>query len=1161
VDIVCKLRIIAVGLTLAGLAAAQTPTGTIQGTVTDSQGGLIPGAKVTITKVETNETKVILTNAAGRYVQPFLLPGDYTVEVRKEGFKPVRQTDIKLDVAQNRSVDARLEVGVVTTEVQVVAAPPPLDLNNAVVGQIIENKQIMDLPLNGRSAFGLAALAPGVNTTGGGATPGLGGGRNSVNELQIDGVTDVYAGNNIGLAEKIYEPQVDAVSEFSVQVNNLSAEYGRFGGGVINVATKSGTNRIHGTAYEFLRNSKLDSNNFFSNKNRVPLASFKRNQWGGTLGGPIRRDKTFFFFGYEGLNARTASASTFSVPTEAWRSGNFAGLKNAKGQNVTIYDPLTANVAGDGKYYRAPFANNVIPESRMDKVGKALMQYYPLPNATPVNQYTQSSNYYAVAAAPTDTFKMDSRIDQNWSDRFRTFLRVSLGGGETAQANLWKSVATPSGDGVSQLAQRSISLDSTYTVSPTLIANVRYGFGRTRTDRAPFGGGFDFAKELGFPQEMMSMAARNYVTFPVVSVESLSRLGQATFTAYNSQGMVHQASGSVTKILRRNTLKAGMEYRKSLLNFTQYDSPSGSFSVQQQWTRKMPTTWSDTEGFGAATLLLGNAGGYMSHEPALSAASGYTAFYLQNEWKVTRRLMVSVGLRYEWESPRTERFDRLAYFDMYETSPMQGQVPADACLNCGNLRGAMHFVSADRRQQAPTDRNNWGPRVGLAYYLGWKTAIRAGYGIAYAPSALQAAGVSGGIGITGYKSNTSSTVSLDSGITPWSTLSNPFRSGWNLPAGTSYGAGTDMGGQIDYTLFDSFATPYIQQWNFNIQREMPGKMVVEAGYLALRGIHLIDGDPGQYYNVLPTSYMQLGEDLLTKRVDNPFYGKFPNPQTSLAQLKTVEVRQLLRPYPQYTDVRSMRKPIGSSMYHGMIIKVDKRFSNGFSFLVSYTAGKEMDDCAHSVNYLGSITGTRLDPYNRKLEWSVGAMDVPQRLVTSYNFELPFGKNKPLLNHLPRAVNLLVGGWQLNGIVTFQSGNPLWITNVPNQTYIYTPAQRANADGRSARITGSRSVDEKLGQWFDTTVFSIPAKMTLGTVGRTLPDVRRPGNRTTDFSLFKSVTFGPDHRWKAQYRLEMFNATNTPQFNGPNTDIQSGSFGKITGAGSARQVQMALKLIW
>jgi hypothetical protein len=632
--------------------------------------------------------------------------------------------------------------------------------------------------------------------------------------------------------------------------------------------------------------------------------------------------------------------------------------------------------------------------------------------------------------------------------------------------------------------------------------------------------------------------------------------------------MVHDLTGSMTKLRAGHTVKFGGEFRKLLINFQQGGYPSGYFSYGNGWTQQEITTVSPTAGFPVASFLLGlPASGQMTHDGTAASESSYFAGYLQDDWKIRPNLTLNLGLRYDVDVPRTERFNRYSFFNLNEASPIAGKVPASACPACGNLMGAMHFVTADNRRQTPTDKNNFGPRFGFAYNATNKIVVRGGYGIAYPPSAMQAAGTTGAGGMEGFRTTTNMNATFDSMRTIAATMSNPYPDGFNFPPGSSLGASTNLGLGIGESLFDAYKNPYVQQWNLNIQRELPGNMVAEIGYLGNHGIGLVDGDGTYAYNQLDPKYMSLGSELL-KVVDNPFFGVITNPTSSLRRA-TVEYRQLLRPYPQYGGVGSFRKPKASSIYHGMTVRVDKRFSQGFSFLVAYTAGKLIDDASSAVSFLGpiassvegGISASKLNSYDRRLERSVSSMDVAQRAVFSYLYEFPFGKGQRFFAAAPKGLNLLISGWQVNGITTFQSGLPILVGAQANNTNIYTNAQRVNNNGTSARITGGSTTD-RIARWFDTSVFSQPAAYTFGNTARTLPDVRGPGQRNTDLSLFKNSYFGPENKLNLQYRVEMFNAFNTPQFGTPGSQFGSGSFGVISSTAiSPRQIQMALKMIW
>lgn len=1162
----CTLAMVLLALPLS----AQTPTGAIQGTIEDATGAVIPGAKVEITNVRTNERRVLASGVSGRYVQLFLLPGTYSVRVEKEGFRPGLVEDIKLDVNQNRSVDFRLELGQVTAAIKVEAAPPVVDVNTSTVGAVVENKRIIDLPLNGRSAFSLAGLAPGVNPTGGGATPHMSGSQTSTSEVQIDGATNVGPGAIGGMNRRIYEPQVDAVEEFSVQINGLAAEYGRFAGGVINVATKSGTNQFHGTAYNFLRNSKLDATNFFVNRAGRKKSDFKRNQYGGTVGGPVLiprlyngRDKTFFFAGYEGTNARSQAVYTTTVPIAPWKTGDFSNLRTAAGQSIIIHDPLTGRVdpLSPTRFIRDPMQGNRIPASRMDPVAVNVLKYFPEPNATPVNPNTQGSNYVGNGVTPNDTWRLDTRIDHNWSADWRTFVRVATGGFQNTQFNPFGNIAMPTdGGGVTEQTNTSATMDNVVTLSPTLLINFRYGIGRWVNDRMPFGAGFDLTT-LGLPAYMNETASRDLRQFPKFSFAGMvTDLGQANTRAFEAS-TAHNVLASLSNVRPRHSLKFGFEYRKMYNNYSQFASPAGQWSFAQNWTQQEIATPSATAGSPLASFLLGLPnGGSASHAWAPATSASYLALYAQDDWKLTRRLTLNLGLRYEIQFPRTERFDRLSVFDLYAPSPIAGKVPANACLNCGNLLGAMRYAGADNRKQFSPIYTDFGPRAGLSFALTPQTVIRMGYGIMYPPSSLTVGGTS--FGAAGFAGGTSGIYTRDSFRTVETYLRNPFPNGFNFPPGKEGGAATNLGLGPGDSVYDRIISSYVQQWNFNLQRSLPGSITVEAGYIGSRGVHLIDGDSGgdagEPRSQLHPSFMALGPELL-RIVPNPFFGVITNPTSTLSG-RNIEYRQTLRPYPHYQDVAIHRRPQANSVYHAFTLRAEKRFSRGISFLASFTGGKSIDDGSAVAWWEGPTSRSFLDAYNRRLERSVSSWDVSRRLVLSYIYELPFGKGKPLLAALPRGLNMVVSGWQFNGITTLQTGTPLVIGVPQNNTFIYTRSQRPNNDGRSARIEGG-TTDERLARWYDTSVFSQPPSYTLGNNGRTLPDVRTPGTNTHDLSFFKNNYFGPEGRWNVQYRLEMFSALNHAQFGGPATLVGSPSVGTITGAGGSRQIQMALKLLW
>lgn len=1148
---------------LLALAASsllsQTATGTLDGRVTDATGAVIPDAKISIVSGQTNFRQELSTNTLGAFVRPFLLPGTYQVTVEKQGFRRYSESNVRITVQQTVSLDIVLTLGDTSTTVEVSASTAQLSTSSSTVSTVIGNKAIMDLPLNGRNPFALASLVPGV-VPGGGSTPWISGGRNASSEITIDGTSIILPENNVGINTIAYTPPVDTVQEFSIVTNALAAEYGRTGGGTINVSTRSGGNAFHGSAFEFLRNSKLDANNFFSNRARTPLAAFQRNQFGGTLGGPISipglykgKDKTFFFISEQSTVQRSASLFTTTVPTQQWLNGDFSTLKNAAGADITIYDPLTAANDGTGNFIRQAFPGNIIPANRMDPVALKAKAYYPLANQLPTNVNTNANNYFAASKAPSSSHQFDSRIDHNFNQKLTVFGRFSYNISQSSPVNFFNNPGTPSGDGPSQTTNYNATFNANYTANPTTIINFNYGFGRFNNQRYPFSSGFD-TTQLGFSQAIRDQAATQNLEFPRFDISGVSSLGQATFTTLRFIPYSHVFAGSATKVLTRHTIKMGGEWRKLFLNFLQLGQPAGQYSFNQGFTQRNPVQAVGTQGFGMASFLLGTvASGSISHDPIPASSSVYWGGYIQDDFKFNSRLTLNLGLRYDVDLPRTERFNRYSYFDISAPSPLAGRVSAFP-----NLKGAMRFVNGDNRYQVPVDRNNFSPRFGFAYKLNNKTVMRGAYALMYAGSMMQAAGSSGSAGMEGYRGSTGMLTTLDGGRTVNAYLRNPYPNGFNLPLGSpdgpNSGASTNIGLGVGESFFNDSRNPVIQQWNFNVQRELPGNMVVEAGYLASKGNHLVDGEGSMTYNQLPASFGDLG-NALNDQVPNPFFGIITNPTSALSQ-PNVSRSQLLRPYPQYTGISAFRKPQANSIYHAFTLRVEKRFSNGLGFLGSFTGGKLIDDASQTVTFLGQA-GNKQDFYNRRAERSISTQDIARRLVVSGNYDLPFGKGRKMLSSMNPVAEILIGGWQVNGILTLSGGTPVLITQNVNNTGLGSSGQRPNNNGTSGKLEGL-TTDQKIAQYFNTSVFSFAQAFRFGNVSRTSPDIRNPGLRTLDFSLFKNYRI----REKAtlQFRAEAFNLTNTLQLGAPNAQLGSGSTGVISGtAVGPRQVQLALRL--
>lgn len=1165
-------RVLLFSLLLVGFALGQTPTGTIKGTVLDSQGAAVSGAVVKAVNNSTGLTKQTTTDSAGRFELPFLNPASYTITAEASGFRMAKRENVVVEISVTVPVEFSLQIGATTETVEVTASAGGVETETSTLNTVVRGAQIDALPLNGRNPFTLAALVPGVNTTGDDqrqTTPHIGGSRNANNEMLIDGVSNILPENNVGNSWIAYQPIVDSVQEFSVQTSVLSAEYGRFSGGTMSLLTKSGGSHFHGSAFLFARNAIFDAPPYSPSGKAPIVPDFYRYQEGGTLGGPIpvdRSKRSFFFVAYENSKLSGARTSTASVPQPSWITGDFSNLIppgwdcNANPIAGCIYDPLT--ISGST---RQAFPGNIIPTNRLDSVSVNMMQYYPAPNVGTFNPAQPSlSNYSAVGADKENYYHWDTRLDHDFNDKWHSFLRLSHWHDNN---NPFPDIAFNNALGSPNAAslgwggkyyqtQWSASFDNNITLSPTLLAEFRYGLSRQAYTRVGYGS-FDVSS-LGFPSSYVAAASSGGLVFPAISVsDGYTGEGPYGWNAFYEKPLTHNVFGSMTKIAGAHSIKVGGEFRKIFENFAQFAQPSGAFNFNDHWTQHDANS-SDGTGNPYASMLLGlDESGYMSHDAHATDASSYLAFFGQDDWKVTRQLTLNLGLRWDMEIPRTDRSDQLSYWDPTLPSPLAGQVPANACPACGNLMGQMVFVGTPGakygRRQGPTQKKDFAPRIGFAYSPGRDLAIRGGFGIVYAPSALQAAGTTGGSGIEGFASQTNFTTSFDNDHTVAGTVTNPAPTGFNLPKGAAGGASTDIGSGITDSFFPLYRNPYTEQWNFSIQKGLPGHITAEIGYLGNHGLFLIDGDPGRNYDQLPLSDLALGNQLL-QQVPNPFYGLITTPGSPLSQ-PTVSYNQLLRPFPQYTGVTGFRKPQGESKYNAFTAKLDTRSFHGLSLLAAFTAAKTTSNSAASVTYLGPTSGTFANAYAPQNEWSLDPADLSHTFVVSYTYELPVGHGKAVLGNAGAFANGILGGWQTQGIVTWNSGTPLVLAAVNNQTQIFTFSQRPDWNGQDAKVSNPTH-----SKWFNTSVFSQPGPFTIGNAPRTIPNVRTPGYNNFDLSLFKNVRFGNGERYNAQFRAELFNAFNHPLWGGPDMNVNDSTFGVISGGpiNSSRQMQLAVK---
>ena len=1135
----------------------QIITASVEGLVVDPSGGVVPNAKVTAVNTSTNLDVKTTTAADGRYSFPSLPPGGpYKISVEATGFSTENRTGITLEVNQVARIDFKLRVGAASETVEVTGAAPLVESTTASMGQVISSDRIVNLPLNQRNAYQLVFLAPGVegdvNFTYNSPNFSINGGRPGSTDILVDGIpsSPPLANPIEGIA---VFPNVDAVQEFKVQTNMYSAEFGRSGSGIINLIYKSGTNQLRGSAYEFLRNSDLDSNNFFANRGGTPLPNFKRNQFGFSLGGPVEipkvykgKDKTFFFVDYEGLRQGSATTLQTTVPTPAQRTGVFSKTFNASGQPVIIYDPSTTVAQGTG-YVRTPFPGNIIPSARIDPVAKNVVNYYPLPNQ-PGLPFSGVNNYYVATTTVENTNSMDVKVDENLRDRSRFFVRYSrLGLTQPAPMELPSAirVAQNAPDNQAQ-TNNSAAIDYTLTLSPTDLLEFRYGFARIKLNYTSISLGFN-PTQLGLPSSIPANA--DHLVFPGFAAANYYSLGNpqqgdTRFPGFDS----HILAIENTHIFGAHTLRFGWEGRLLRSNDTESGSSTGNFSFGAGLTQgPNPNAASTIAGNSIATLLLGGGSGSMLIDSKDGATqSRYYGAFVQDDWKLSRKLTLNVGLRYDLDIPRTERYNRMETFDTSIRSPLAAQT------GISWMTGGTVFVGvngANRRQFNP-QYTNFDPRFGFAYQADANTVIRGGFGIFFAPS-LRVANAT--IGNEGFSASTDFN-SNPNGLTQTGFLSNPFPNGFNKPVGNSQGLLTGIGSTFENPLTGDNTVPYMENWDFDIQRQLPGGVLIDVAYVGSRGVHLNKSGENQLnLDQLTPAAMALGSKL-QQSVANPFYGIITTGPESSA---TIPYYYLVSPFPQFTGVQASYPTGGYSSYNSFQLKVEKRMSHGLTALVSFTGQKSIDDFSQISN-VGNQAGGIQNIYDDQQQRGVSSNDRSRRLVISGTYEMPFGRGKAIGKNWNRAIDSLIGEWQVNGIYTYQTGFPIAVTAAGNCTGCNIQTLRPNNNGHTAFLSGP--VSQRLNGYFNTSVFSQPVAFTFGNTGRTLPDVRTPSSENIDFSLFK--TFDPIEHLRIEFRAEAYNLLNQVVFGGPGTGINSNAFGVISSqSNSPRTIQFGLKLLF
>jgi hypothetical protein len=1096
--------LVAVCCLAAGVSPAfgQVAAGEITGTVRDQAGAAVPGATVSVTDVGTNRQRITTSGGEGVYTAPSLAPGDYRVDVELIGFKAVRRSGIHLSTGEKARIDFDLAVGSVSEQVMVTADAPILRAETASLGTVVGHEHVVQLPLNGRAFITLASLAPGVALPPNSQLPRINGGRPRTNEYLFDGISVLQPEPG----QVAFFPVIDAIQEFKIESNSPPAEFGRFNGGVVNLTTKAGANAFHGDGFEFLRNEGLNARNFFQSTNPVK-PEYRRNQYGGTLGGPVVKDRTFFFVDYQGQRQSIGRSVISTVPTLLQRQGIFT--EAIGGRVPVIYDPATA--VGST---RSAFTGGTIPLARMDPVALALLQRYPLPTSSGV-----ANNYNRTDTEIDNQDQWDARIDHKFpSNRDQVFGRLSyFRDGFVPVSPLPDGSGVTSGTlGPQDTTSWAFASNYQHTFSTKLLNELRIGDTRRTVGRTAAHLTTTAGAALSIPG--IPSTAKFPNTLPTFLIGGYQQLGSPPNTASNFNTSVSEIADSLTWLKGRHTLKFGLDWRWERLNVIQPPSPTGSFTFNAIGSDLPGVT---NTGTPLASFLLGQVQTFSIdlQQAQIQERAHFQEYFIQDDWKISDRLTVNPGLRYTLNFPSTEIDGQTAVFNL---QTQQLEYPGTNPVR-------------------PLKKDNFGPRLGAVYRLTDKTILSAGYGLIW----IEMAGITTPFTTPTFPFlQTVSQRALDT-ISPAFVLQN----GPSVaPIGQTPTAGL---GQGVFAVDGTLGSGYVQQWNVSVQRELTTNTTVEAAYVGSNIAHV--GIPDSNLNQLSASQLAQGASLLT-RVPNPYFGIIPR-SSSLGD-PTIPLGQLLKPYPEYTTVSLYRNNVGTTRYQGLELSLRQRLAHGLSYSIAYTRSKLLDD-ASSVFDASILTGPIAnypvaDSFNRGLERDYSTGDIPQVFVSSVVWDLPVGAGRP--RQLHGALGAIANDWTVTTFVTLESGVPVAVTQTTNfNAFAGFGVQRPNLVGDPTLPTDQRMPS----QWFNTAAFAVAPQFTIGSASRN--PIRGPSYRNVDLALIRRIHV---HAGGAiEIRAEVFNLLNTPNFGAPNAVLGAANFVTITTALDPRVVQFALKFVF
>ena len=1160
---VCVLALVLLLAAVAGQAYAQEFRGGISGTVTDSSKGRLPGATVTATNVATNVASTTTTNGEGEYNILFLTPGNYTLTVELSGFKKMVREGLGVRIGDKLAVDATLDVGRMEETVSVTAESPLLETRSGSAGQVIGEKAISLMPLSDGNPFALARLVPGVAYNGdlkfsrpfdnGGTSAINADGSTGGNEFTLDGSPNMANGRRVA-----FVPPAGAVSEFKVSTASFDASEGHTAGAMVNVTLKSGTNRIRGEAYEYMRRDRFSSTDFFVKKAGAEKPKVTYDRPGFSLGGPVvvpglydGHDKTFAFGAVEWLYDEFPEPGPRTVPSLKMRSGDFSELL---AQNIQIYDPASAQAVG-GRVVRTAFPGNIIPPSRLNSTALQLLKYFPEPNQAG-NQGT--NNYFSTNPRSDTFYSISTRVDHQITSKQRAFVRFTRNNRRESRNAYFGDVngIVPTGNFLYRIND-GVTADHVYTMNSSTVLDIRGGWQRFREPNVRQHEGLVDPASLGFtPAAAGLFGDERY--FPLVDVGSFSGIGDNL--AGNTVHSIYSFQPTYTKLAGSHAIKAGYDWRMYKEFSENPGRAGGEYQFRGTYTRAQDNS-SDQFGQALASFMLGQpTGGSLDRNGDRLNYTMFNGVFVQDDWKISSRLTINLGLRYELEGATSESQNRnVRGFDPTATLSITGPAKAayaarpiaELPASAFNPVGGLQFASDDHPGFWNADTNNIQPRVGFAYQLTPKTVVRGGAGIYAVPNIIS------GVVQHGFSQSTPFVASNDLGLTFVGTLANPYPTGVLQPIAATKGTDTFLGQSVGrFTPLD-LRNGQNARYLVSVQRELPGQWLLEVGYTGSRGYDLttdldLNPTPVQY---LTTSRVrdQAVVDFLAAQVTNPFAGLLPG--TGLNGATSITRGQLLKPYPQFTGVTSNASD-GSTTYNSGQLKLERRFAKGYSLLVGYTYSRFLE------------RGSKLNPTDTEYEERPAAADTPHRLSLMGTWELPFGQGRHWASNAGRVTDAIIGGWSLQAIGQFQSGFPIDFGNL-----------YYNGDPTSLKAHYSNNTDAPV---FDTSGFYFhdaavqtngvddltkqrnDQRIRLASNVRYFPSridgVRSPTLKTWDISLVKQVRLAGNVR--AQFNVEFLNAFNQAYFNNANTDPTSANFGKVTSQNNLpRDIQLAAKIVF